>query len=195
MFLFVTPTCTYATPTTAFAHTHSNTDRILLFCSLVSSHFRMEYKIVEFKKSVTVDWIPQSWVIGLSECQYPKLRNDIIAKLKKNFAEPEAHWPTYDIRIMGSALTIEEARKLTVTAEYTSDLALSDVPRKRTIHPPKFYVESYESPEKRIKKCQKSQGDLPPYPDLNLPNDVMDDELRNSEPQESTSSQISVEVS
>ena len=152
---------------------------------------------MEFKESATVDWIPQSWLIGLSECHYPKIRYDIIAKMKKNLTEPETDWPTYEIRILGSAETVEEARKLTVTAEYTSDL--SDVPRKRNIRRPSFYIESQESPDKRRKsvkkKCQKSQGDLPPFPNLNLTNNVIDDELRNCEPQQSTSSEISVEVS
>lgn len=149
----------------------------------------MDFKIVEFVDSETVDWIPSTWIIGIDECQYPKLKSNAIAKMKLNLNDPEEDWPSYRIRILGSASSVEDARKRTKRAEWTSDLC--DAPLKRPIQRPCFFVDSCDDTSRRRMKtsAQKCQtNDLPPFP-IELYSTNVENDRPSSELEETTTSQ------
>lgn len=61
------------------------------------------FAIVEFLDQQFIEYIPDSWLVGLTNAYWPNKKLCRIRKLITDFAEPDDAWPTYSIRVLGKA--------------------------------------------------------------------------------------------
>lgn len=81
----------------------------------------MPYAIVEFLKDNGTAVIPTKWMNSEEDiCYYPKKGN--ANKKIVNLCDPAPTWPTYDIRVLGKAVSLDRAREKLQDSVEKSDL-------------------------------------------------------------------------